>query len=373
MHILIIRTATALGGAEIYNIRLIQGFRKYYPDVSFSFITNFDEFGQRLRELGVPVELIPIFNEEVGTKKGLFRLIKIYPIYIYQYLKAIRSINKKRKIDIILMQSTTEKIALSIYLLFFGFRILWLEHGMFETDKKIFFIKFLYKIFKCPIITVSNTIKEDLKRLSLKKIIVVKTGFNIKSLNKKVNKLLNPNKLIISFIGSISDGKGIKDFFIISQIIIKKKLNVFFTIVGTGPKLAWLKNTVNDSNKKYYSIKGSVNNINPYINKSDLLLFPTYSEGLSLVILELMANGIPVITRDIGGNNELVIHNKTGLLFKNETHEQIAQMAIDLLNDPERRKKMGEAARERIKKYFSEERWIREMNQVFQEVTSGEN
>ncbi|MGB9707074.1 MAG: glycosyltransferase, partial [Microgenomates group bacterium] len=84
-----------------------------------------------------------------------------------------------------------------------------------------------------------------------------------------------------------------------------------------------------------------------------------------------MAMGIPVVARDIGGNRELVVQGRTGYLFKNETPEELAEIIINLLKDKKKREAMGRAARERVKKYFSEERWVRQIHKVFEEVGRG--
>jgi len=76
--------------------------------------------------------------------------------------------------------------------------------------------------------------------------------------------------------------------------------------------------------------------------------------------------GVPVVTMDVGGNRELVIHNKTGILFKNERPEELAKIILNLLRDKKRREAMGRAARARVKKYFSEERWVKEMRAVWE-------
>lgn len=87
-----------------------------------------------------------------------------------------------------------------------------------------------------------------------------------------------------------------------------------------------------------------------------------------MVLLEAMAMGIPVVARDIGGNRELVVHGKTGYLFKDESPEELAEIIIDLLKDKKKREAMGKAARERIIKYFNEKKWVTELHRVFEEA-----
>ena len=77
---------------------------------------------------------------------------------------------------------------------------------------------------------------------------------------------------------------------------------------------------------------------------------------------------VPVVARDIGGNRELVIHGKTGYLFKDETSEELADLIIKLLKNPQKRRKMGIEARKRIVEHFNLESWVTNLHQVFKEV-----
>jgi glycosyltransferase involved in cell wall biosynthesis len=110
---------------------------------------------------------------------------------------------------------------------------------------------------------------------------------------------------------------------------------------------------------------GFLEDVRPILGVFDLIFYPIKMGSLSLSLLEAMAMGVPVVTRDIGGNRELVVHNKTGILFKDEKPEELAKIILALLRDKKRRLAMARAGRERVKKYFNEERWIREMRAVW--------
>jgi len=58
---------------------------------------------------------------------------------------------------------------------------------------------------------------------------------------------------------------------------------------------------------------------------SDLVVMPSYYEGLGLAILESMAMGIPVVATNVCGINEIVINNKNGLLVENQNVGQLFQ------------------------------------------------
>src|SRR5690606_27197752 len=64
----------------------------------------------------------------------------------------------------------------------------------------------------------------------------------------------------------------------------------------------------------------------------DILLLSSLEEGIANVVLEAMAIGLPVISTDCGGMNEVVIPGKSGLLVPKRDPKAMAQAVIDLQN-----------------------------------------
>ena len=69
-------------------------------------------------------------------------------------------------------------------------------------------------------------------------------------------------------------------------------------------------------------------------------------EGFGIVFLEAAAAGVPQVAGDSGGAAEAVVHGETGLVV-HEPHDPhaVAAALAELLDDPERRRRMGEAGR----------------------------
>lgn len=80
----------------------------------------------------------------------------------------------------------------------------------------------------------------------------------------------------------------------------------------------------------------------------DLLAVPSMQEGLSLVILEAMAAGLPVVATNVGGNPELVRHEQTGLLVPPRDSSALAGAVKRLFGDAAARVELGDAGRKRI-------------------------
>lgn len=87
----------------------------------------------------------------------------------------------------------------------------------------------------------------------------------------------------------------------------------------------------------------------------DVVVLPSWIEGLPLVLLEAMAQAKPVVATDVGGTAELVVHGETGLLVAPRDPAALAAAIDELLADPERARAMGEAGRWRVREQFSAE------------------
>jgi glycosyltransferase involved in cell wall biosynthesis len=66
---------------------------------------------------------------------------------------------------------------------------------------------------------------------------------------------------------------------------------------------------------------------------SDILLFPTFAEGLPLTVLEAMLYGLPIITRPVGGIPDIVKDGENGYLIESFTAKDYADKIMMLSND----------------------------------------
>ncbi len=81
------------------------------------------------------------------------------------------------------------------------------------------------------------------------------------------------------------------------------------------------------------------------LRQSDLLVVPSHSEGLPVVIMEAMASGLPVVASAVDGIPELVMHGVTGLLVPPGDARQLADAIGTLLNQPAVARRMATSGR----------------------------
>jgi glycosyltransferase involved in cell wall biosynthesis len=111
-----------------------------------------------------------------------------------------------------------------------------------------------------------------------------------------------------------------------------------------------------------------INEVESLVNACDIGVLFTYSEGISNAILEYMACGKPVIANAAGGTTEIITNNKTGFLLTNETAEDIARMIVGLVDNENRRNKIGQNAKLHIEKHFAVDRLGQEFCKLYTEV-----
>ncbi|MGN2389904.1 glycosyltransferase family 4 protein [Pelomicrobium sp. G1] len=101
----------------------------------------------------------------------------------------------------------------------------------------------------------------------------------------------------------------------------------------------------------------------------DALLFPSRFEGFGYAALEAMACGKPVIASNSSSLPEVVEDGACGILCEPDNVNAFAQACRRLAEDPALRRRMGEAARERAVRLFSEEAIMPKYIQLFEELS----
>jgi glycosyltransferase involved in cell wall biosynthesis len=89
------------------------------------------------------------------------------------------------------------------------------------------------------------------------------------------------------------------------------------------------------------------------------------NETFGMALCEAMACRAPVVASDFGGFREVVVHGETGLLARPEDPADLAEKVDALLADPERRRSMGAAGRERVLAMFSWEAVASRLEEVY--------
>ncbi len=204
-------------------------------------------------------------------------------------------------------------------------------------------------ILNQKLITVSNEISNGIKDIFPDKkdqVVMIPNGVNYTPYPLR-KKTCDEDRLSIITVGSLIERKDIGTAFRALSVLPQK-----FTlqIIGDGPEfnnLHILACKMKLAKRVNFVGRVKPNNVSNYLNKSDVFLITSKSEGRPNVVLEAFATGRPVIASDIPGNRELVTHDKNGLLFPVGDHVELAKL-LRLTSDYELRLKLSEGGKETI-------------------------
>jgi glycosyltransferase involved in cell wall biosynthesis len=136
-------------------------------------------------------------------------------------------------------------------------------------------------------------------------------------------------------------------------------------LAGDGPKRLELESLADRLGcASCVRILGHRADVPALLSAADVFALCSWQEGLSIAVLEAMAQGLPVIASRILGMDEPVVHGVTGYLVTEGSAEACAAALEIFLKDPGKRKKFGDAGRQRWMQYFGLSRQVAQTQQV---------
>ena len=107
---------------------------------------------------------------------------------------------------------------------------------------------------------------------------------------------------------------------------------------------------------KNVTLTGSRQDIPEILGLLDIFTLPTFThEGLPRSILEAMSMSLPIVTTDIRGCREAVVHGKNGLIVPPKNSDELANALKKLLSNPQLRLAYGEKSREIVEAQYNED------------------
>lgn len=155
---------------------------------------------------------------------------------------------------------------------------------------------------------------------------------------------------IILSIGELNKNKN-------HEVIIKAiaKINnprIHYIVCGQGSREDYLKKIIKKLGiENQIHLLGFRKDIDEICKVSDVFVFPSFREGLSVALMEAMANSLPVICSNIRGNVDLIKQREGGYLIKPNDIYGFSETIVELMSDKELRGKFGENNFTQIQNY----------------------
>ena len=167
----------------------------------------------------------------------------------------------------------------------------------------------------------------------------------------KISHGIEPEQKILLFCARVVKDKGVDTLQDVWRILHKKFPDALLYVVGGGlnyllDELRKLSGELNNSIK----VIGEVDAPQEFYQMSDVYIFPSRHEGLPTSLLEAMASGLPAVTSDIGGCEDVIENDVNGYRVYSEDAAAFAEKISLLFEDDKRRKIFGERAAELIRR-----------------------
>ena len=281
---------------------------------------------------------------------------------------------KKKKANIVHTHNPTP--------LFYGTLAAWLarvpvlintRHGRERRIRK----RFIWAM-NDGIVAISEDAKRELiksNKLNSEKIRIIYNGTDIDRYSCKKNgsiikKSLNisPSDFIVGTVARLSPEKDQITLLKAFSKIVELGYAVKLVIAGDGVLRVELENFCKDLNiADNVLFLGFREDIPEIVNIFDVFVLSSVTEGISLTLLEAMAEKKPIVATNVGGNPEVVIDGLTGFLVPSKNPDAMSEAVIKLLLDKELAARMGEEGGGRVEKKFSLSRMSTEYGKLYED------
>ncbi|EMG37779.1 glycosyltransferase [Desulfocurvibacter africanus PCS] len=158
----------------------------------------------------------------------------------------------------------------------------------------------------------------------------------------------------VGFVGRISPEKGWREFVDVARKVSASGSEFRFRVAGDGPQLGEMRALTDSLGlSQRFEFLGAVEDMRAFYKSIDLLLAPSWTEGLPMAQMEACAMGLPVVVTDVGGVSGLVEHGQSGLLARAGDVETLAKHVLHLGRDPQAAFDMGLRGRRIVEERYS--------------------
>lgn len=304
---------------------------------------------------------LPSFYHEIKFLRKLIKKesIDLIHAFEYDYLTSLPPALIKKINNIPLVVSTDDFPGISFR---YGSKII----DYFSKTYSFSLGKFILKTADA-VLLLHTKIKKIAKLLGVdgKRIKVIPVGVDFEIFNPLVDGSevrkefkIKKNETLILSVTRLVPTKGIGFLMKVANEIKKKGYKFKWIIVGDG----YCKNIYKKIAKKmgldgYVIFTGFKRNTQKFYAACDIFALTSMAEGLPSVLLEAAACQKPIVSTNVGGVSDIILHNKTGFLVYNlDDSESFVKYVENLINDETLRKRMGKVAFFHVKKKFTLEK-----------------
>lgn len=359
MKILFLTTHLNAGGITSYLLTLSRGFLKAGNAVHIvssggNMSSVFELEGVNLHEVDIQTksELSPKIYRSLGIVAQIIKENNINVIHAHTRITQVMGQLLKKKTGVVYVSTC---------------------HGYFKNRLS----RRLAPCWGSRVIAISTAVHTHLAEdfgVEEQKISDVRSGIDVDQFEKVTEASRQKAKeslglrdaFVIGLIARLSDVKG-QDVLLKAVPVIQKEIpGVKVVLIGEGKFKSTLEGIVDELGINHCVIfKDTVNETNSLLPVFDVCVIPSRKEGLGLSVLEAQACGLPVVAANVGGIPDIVVNEKTGILFEGGDSNGLAEKVISLWKDLQKRETLGKNARDFIERECSDKLMVEKTLNVY--------
>jgi len=207
------------------------------------------------------------------------------------------------------------------------------------------------------------------------KVTLVPNAIDLSEIDREVPPVdlgIPPEARVLLSVGRLESNKG---FSFLVRALSRIRKDFLWVVVGEGPERGALEAEIEREGLRLHArLLGPMTDdrLHALYERCDLFVHPTLYEGSSLVTLEAMAHGKPVVATRVGGIPDKVVDGQSGLLVPPGDVEALAQAIVEALSGGGRLGSWGARGRALVETRFSWSRRVKELVTLYEEVLRSE-
>lgn len=365
MRIGIVVTQSEQGGVQVFLSQFMIWLKSQNHEIGV-FAGSEGWLTERCHEAGIPFTLLKHLKREIN------------PLHDLLAIRELRYALRDFKPDAIHLNSTKTGVIGSIAgRLAHVSRIVYRIGGWVFLEDLSAWKKAFYKYaeiwtarFKDVIICVHPNDVEIAKSIGIKpklRLISVPNGIDLPAFESQLlardearNTLALDSYFTFGTVANFYQPKNLPQYIEVCSIVAKQFPNARFVIIGDGEERALIESGIQTHQlKENVILVGARTDADRLYRAFDVFVLPSSKEGMSWALLRAMASGLPCIATDVGAARFMLEPN-AGVITPSKNPTELANAMIALEEDEQRRKELGQNAKEAVQNRFPLKRTLSE-------------
>jgi len=176
-----------------------------------------------------------------------------------------------------------------------------------------------------------------------------------------------PEDCLVGAVGRLASVKGYEYFIAAAHRIARDLPEARFILAGQGALEAQLRQEAAGLGDRFCFL-GFRDDVPDLMAAMDVFVLTSLNEGMGRVLIEAAAAGTPAVATAVGGVRDIILDGWTGILVPPRAPQTVAEAVCTLARDPDRRRAMGETARETVAPNYGLAPMVEQIEALYEEL-----